>query len=347
LVNQLLNLGMKFLPYFLFSFLVNITCSAALAQSTDDVQLLVQQGVQMNKDGKYADAIVAYKQALKIDSNNFYANYGIAFSLLQSDRGKEGIPYLEKAIKANTSLTAEVEDLLGNIYDKYHEPAKAIEAYKAGIKADPKYQHAYYNLGLVYFRDKNYAEAEKQAIEAIKLDPKNANSQRMYALVTFHQNKRAVALLGFCSFILAEPNTARSAEAFGNMQHILQGGTLKIEPGTAAPVIDANTNALNQAIKLAVATTAKNKYPTPADQLTAQLSAIFNATGPLADKQSGNDFFKTYLAVYFYKLAQSPNMPAFARMLNQANPENAKWIADHPQYMNDLYAWVKATERGF
>jgi tetratricopeptide (TPR) repeat protein len=338
---------MKFLPYFLFCFLINITFTAALAQSTDDAQLLVQQAVQLNKDGKYADAIVAYKQALKIDSNNFYANYGIAFSLLQSDKGKEGIPYLEKAIKANTSLTAEVDDLLGNIYDRYHEPAKAIEAYKASIKADPKYQHAYYNLGLVYFRDKNYPEAEKQAIEAIKLDPKNANSQRMYALVCFHQNKRAAALMGFCSFILLEPNTARSAEAYGNMQHILQGGVLKPAPGEALLLPDANTTALNLAITRAVADAGKEKHASAADLLAAQLKNIFNATGPLADKQSGNVFFKTYLAAYFYKLAQSPNMPAFARMINQANPENAKWIADHPQYMNDLYGWVKGTARDF
>ncbi len=140
---------------------------------------------------------------------------------------------------------------MGNIYDKDHESEKAIDAYNAAITADAKYQHAYYNLGLVYFRDKKYAEAEKCAIDAIKLDPKHANSQRMYALVTFHQNKRAAALLGFCSFILLEPQTARSAEAYGNIQHILQGGILKLAPGETAPqATDGNTIALNQAITL-------------------------------------------------------------------------------------------------
>jgi len=339
---------MKFLPYFLLYFVVNITCNTAFAQSNDDSRFLVQQAVQFNKDGKYAEAIEKYTAALKIDSSNVYANYGIAYSLLASGKGNDGIPYLEKAIKANTTLTAEADDLLGNIYDRDHESPKAIAAYNAGIKADPKYQHAYYNLGLVYFRDKNYAEAEKQAVEAIKLDPGHANSQRMYALVTFHQNKRAAALLGFCSFILSAPQTALSADAYGNIQHILQGGALKPAPGEKSPqATDANTIALNQAITLAVTEAGKKKYATPADLLTEQLKDIFISVGQLAEKQTGNDFFKKYYAAYFYRLAQSANMPAFARMINQANPENAKWIADHPQYMNDLYAWVKTTERGF
>jgi tetratricopeptide (TPR) repeat protein len=339
---------MKSLPFFLVYFLVNITGSAALAQSSDDAHLLIQQAVQLNKEGKYAGAIEKYTAALKIDSNNVYANYGIAYSLLASGKGKGGIPYLEKVIKANTTLTAEADDLLGNIYDRDHESSKAIAAYNAGIKADPKYQHAYYNLGLVYFRDKNYAEAEKQAVEAIKLDPGHANSQRIYALVTFHQNKRAAALLGFCSFILSAPQTAISAEAYGNIQHILQGGALKPAPGEKSPqATDANTMALNQAITLAVTEAGKKKYATPADQLTEQLKDIFISVGQLAGKQTGDDFFRKYYAAYFYKLAQSSNMPAFARMINKANPENAKWIADHPQYMNDLYLWVKGTDRRF
>jgi len=288
-----------------------------------------------------------YNQALKLEPDNVNANYGIAFSLLQTDKSKDGIPYLEKVIKANTSLTAWAYDLLGSIYDKNRESQKAIEAFTEGIKTDPKYQRLYFNLSLVYFRDKNYAEAEKCTIQSIKLDPKHANSQRIYALVCFHQNKRANALLGLCGFILLEPNTSRTTEAFGNIQHILQGGTLKIEPGQVAPVIDANTAALNQAITAAVAGANKNKYVTLGDQLTAQLAGIFNAVGPIADKQADDDFFTKFFADYFYKLAQSANMPAFARMINWGNAESTKWITDHPQYMNDLYGWIKTTDRGF
>ena len=338
---------MKSFYFFLVVLVLTGIGQMSFAQDTVDAQSLTKEAVQLNKDGKYAAAVDKYTQALKLDPENIYANYGMAFSLLAADRGKEGIPYLQKVINSNSSITIWAYDLLGSIYDKEHDSAKAIEAFKTGLKLDPKYQSIYYNLGLVYFRDRNYAEAEKCAIESMKLDPKHTGSQRVYALVCFHQNKRANALLGLCSFILLEPNTARTTEAFGNIQHILQGGNLKMPAGTPLPVVDANSIALNNAISKAIADADKKKYPTPADQLTAELTNIFTAVGQLADKQNADPVFKKYYADYFYQLAQSPNMPAFARMINWENPESAKWINEHPQYMNDFYGWVKTTAREF
>src|SRR5258708_6974604 len=196
----------------LLFFLMVIVCKTTFAQNNEDAGLLIKEGVQLNNAGKYAEAIDKYNQALKIDPENIYADYQLAYSLFASDKGKEAISYIEKVIKANTALSAGAYDLLGNIYDKENQTEKAIEAYKEGIKIKPDYQRLYYNMGIAYFRNKQYAEAEKSAIESIKLDPKHASSQRMYALVTFHQNKRMPALLGLCSFILLEPNTQRSAE---------------------------------------------------------------------------------------------------------------------------------------
>jgi tetratricopeptide (TPR) repeat protein len=285
----------------------------ACAQNNDDARALIKEGQQLNDEKKYAEAIEKYSQALKIDTGNLFADYQMASSLFNLDRGKEGIPYLQKVIRSGNSLTAAADDL----------------------------------SGLIYFRAKQYSEAEKCAIDAIKLDPKHAGSQRMYALVAFHQNKRAEALLGFCSFILLEPQTARSAEAYGNIQHILQGGTLKPEPGVVIQPLDADNTALNLAITKAVAEAGKTKYNTAADALTAQLTKIFIIVGQLSEKQTGNDFFRNYLAAYFYKLAQSPNMTAFAREISLSLPESAAWAKEHAQQMADLEGWVKGTARGF
>jgi hypothetical protein len=67
----------------------------------------------------------------------------------------------------------------------------------------------------------------------------------------------------------------------------------------------------------------------------------------LADGQTGDDFFKHYFAGYFYKLAQSPNMPAFARLVSPAIPETDEWKKNNAAAMMALEEWVKGTERGF
>jgi len=305
---------MKYIKYLIICLFVTVACDKTSAQNTDDARALVKEGVKLNDEKKYAEAIDKYRQALKIDTESMFANYQLAYSLFLSDKGTQGLPYLQKIIAGDEKLRAAAYDL----------------------------------SGLIYFKNKQYALAETKAIEAIKLDPKHASTQRMYALVSFHQNKRAQALLGFCSFILLEPNTARSAEAYGNIQHILQGGNLKPEPGEIAPhAIEANTNALNEAITQALAYYRNKKLDSPGNLLTARLTATFISLGKMAEKQSGNDFFRKNMAAYFYQLAQSPNMPAFARLVSSSTPESAQWIKNNPQPIADLDAWVKATERGF
>ncbi len=186
---------------------------SAYAQDTG-INTLIKQGVQLNSEHNYAAAIEKYKQALATEPENAQANYQLAYSLSASGKGAEGIPYLNKVVSTNNSFTGPAYELLGSIYDAAHQPGQAIDAYRAGIKIKPGYQPLYFNLGLACFRAKQYADAELAAMEAIKLDPEHANSQRLYGLVTFHQNKRAAALLGFCSFLLLESDGRRSAEAY-------------------------------------------------------------------------------------------------------------------------------------
>jgi tetratricopeptide (TPR) repeat protein len=335
-----------------------ITLSAgsfcAAAQDSNAVPDLIKQGVQLNDQGNYAGAIDKYSQALKLDPENVQANYEMAFSLLASGKGNDGIPYVEKTIKGSTniSLTAASYDLLGSIYDQDHKSDKAIEAYKKGIEVSPKYQRLHYNLGIAYFRNKQYPEAEASAIEAIKLDPKHASSQRMYALVAFHQNKRVPALMAFCNFLLLEPQTARSAEAFGNIQHILQGGVLKDDKGKNTIQVSTNDDKENGTLNLSISMvtiSAQQKKLSGMDLLEYQLKTIFGMAGELSAKKTDKDFFWKFYADYFYQLSQSTNMPAFTRLISlSANKDvNTKWMSDNENVVKELDNWIATTPRSF
>jgi tetratricopeptide (TPR) repeat protein len=218
------------------------------------------------------------------------------------------------------------------------------------IKLKPGFQQLHYNLGLAYSRNKQYAEAETEAIEAIKLDPKHAGSQRMYALVTFHQDKRLNALHGFCSFLILEPNTPRSAEACNNIQSILKGGALA---GGRQTIIgsrktDQEIGALNMVISVTASVGQKKKL-TGIDLLEFELKNIFQIAGEISEKNAEKNFFDRYFAAYFYKLSQSGNMPAFTRMVNlNSNKEgNTKWMTEHDAQVKALEQWIADTPRSF
>lgn len=327
---------------------------SAFAQDNSALTDLIKQGVQLNDKGKYTEAIDKYREALTIDPENVQANYEIAFSLFSSGKGDDGIPYIEKTIKgsASPSLTAASYDLLGTIYDQDKKSANAIDAYKKGIEANPKYQRLYYNLGIAYFRNKQYADAEASAIEAIKLDPKHAGSQRMYALVTFHQNKRVCALMGFCSFLLLEPQGPRAAEAFSNIQHILQGGVLKDGNGRTTIVISPKDNQENELLNMSISMTAlsgQSKKLAGMELLEYELKHIFSIAGELSAKKAEKSFFEKYYIDYFSQLAKSDNMPAFTRLVSLSADKdgNSKWMTENDKLVKDLDSWIAVTQRDF
>lgn len=336
------------------SFAITISSFYAIAQDKGSVPDLIKQGMQLNDQGNYAGAIDKYSEALKLDPDNTKANYEMGFSLFASGKGNDAIPYVEKTIKgsSSTSLTAASYDLLGSIYDQGKQSVKAIEAYKKGIEVNPKYQRLRYNLGIAYFRNKQYAEAEASAIEAIKLDPKHASSQRMYALVTFHQNKRMNALMAFCNFLLLEPQGPRSAEAFGNIQHILQGGVIKDDKGNHTimlpPKDDKENGSLNLAISMVVLS-GQTKKLTGMDLLEYEFKSIFTIAGEQSAAKTDKDFFWKFYVDYFYKLSQSNNMPAFTRLISSSvnKDTNGKWMSDNEKLVKDLDNWIVTTPRSF
>lgn len=312
---------------------------------------LVKEGIALHNQAKYTEAIAKFNEALKNDPDNAYANYEMAFSLYAAKRSNEAIPYLDKATKAPSALlSVPAYCLLATIYDEDKLSQKAIDTYNAAIKINPDYPQVYYNLGVAYSRSQQYVEAEASAIEAIRHNPKHAGSQRLYALAAFHQNKRANALMGFCSFLLLEPTGARATEAYGNIRHIIQGGVLRDDKGNvvASGKEDKETIALNQGISAAVIA-GKNKKLVGADLLAYQLKSIFTLAGQLSEKKTDKNFYDLFFAGYFYKLAQSNNMPAFvhAITLSDATMNSANWNKQNAAQTGALNDWLKSTERVF
>jgi hypothetical protein len=93
----------------------------------------------------------------------------------------------------------------------------------------------------------------------------------------------------------------------------------------------------------------QTKKLTGIDLLEFELKNIFISAGQLSEKKTDKSFFDKFFVDYFYKLAQSANMPAFTRLVSSsANKEEyAKWAGNHNKEVVDLDSWVKGTERGF
>lgn len=293
-------------------------------------------------------AIAGYRAMLQTDTGNAAANYQLALALVTAKRPAEAMSYAQRVIKTQSNYAVAAYNLLGGIYDAAAQPDKAIAVYREGLKAYPRDQNLWFNLGLAYFRDKRFNDAEDAAVDAIKLDVKHANSQRLYALVAFHQNKRMNALLGLCSFLLTEPNSPRAEEAYTNIQSILKGGVLKgADTKDLSPAEAKETAMLNAAIT--VISSAGVQKVSGTSLLAFQLKSIFNLAGLASAKKTTKTFYDKFLAAYFYQLAQTNNIEALARLISKSADTAGyeRWIQENPAKVTALEDWVKNTARGF
>ncbi|RCH56017.1 hypothetical protein DJ568_04515 [Mucilaginibacter hurinus] len=312
----------------------------ALNAKAQDTRVLIKEGILLSNDKNYTAAIAKFKLALTSEPDNPSANYQLAFTLNASGKAAEAVPYLQRATASDsaTAITGAAYALLGSIYDRTNQPQKAIQNLKSAIKINPGDHLLHYNLGLVYFRTRDYAGAENSAVNALKFAPHHPGSMRLYALVTFHQNKRAPALLALCQFLWLDPKGGKSAEAYGNLQSILSGGVLKPEPGLKP--LNANNRALNDIIAKAARSASAKKYATATDKLTGQLKEVFEGIGLLTAKQSGNDSVSTVLAARYYALSKTTHLPVYTQIISQGSaPTAATWLKTNQQKVSAIREW--------
>jgi tetratricopeptide (TPR) repeat protein len=331
-----------------------LSLSAALvsAQDAKTAKLLVNQGIALNDSGKYAQAVEKYSEALKADPNDLQADYEMGFSLYNEGKGLDAVPFLEKILASNDSKY-ETYDLLGSIYDDNNQPDKAIDCYIKGIADYPKYERLHFNLGISYLRQKKYTGAEDCESDAIKLDPKHASAQRIYAMAEYEEGNHTRSLLAWCSFLLLEPNTQRSAGAFDYIKAIINYGvTRKSEKAININVSEKDLKSEDFILPITIVASTEDKgfeskKESAVDSLTVELTSVFQLAAEHAKSDTG--FYANYLAKYFGKLADSGNVPAFARFISLGayKDDDLAWFKANKKQLDDLDMWVQTTQRGF
>jgi protein O-GlcNAc transferase len=134
-------------------------------------------GNNFAKQRKYESAIKAYKEAIKHDSNfpKAHANLGICYK-------KTGdFQAAKKSYKKAIELDPKFEKVyvaLGNLYkDQLKEYEAAINTFNAVVTSiNDKNYRAYYGLGDVYHKKKNYKKGIESLKKAVAIKPKLAKA---------------------------------------------------------------------------------------------------------------------------------------------------------------------------
>lgn len=332
--------------------LLLLFCSLTIfAQENQAAMALLKVGTALHDARKYPEAIAKYDEALKLDPNNSIVIYEKAFTLYASGKTDDALKILEKLV--TTDKSARTYALLGNIYDERKDFDKAISNYTKGVSVAPKDGNLWYNLSVSYLIQKNYAQAEAAATEAIKINPRHASSQRAYALATYNEGKHINSLLAWCNFLIIEPQTQRSAEALTYIKHILyfnvKGNNMRMGGTDELTKSQQMTVALSVTGGLAIAQKAESNNDasvTSLDSLSLPLQFIFKVA---AEKKNpaNTTFFNKYYADFFGALANTEYSKAFFRYITISafRNDNIAWLKEHQDNLKGLISWINTTKR--
>jgi tetratricopeptide (TPR) repeat protein len=179
---------------------------------------IVQDGIKLCNDKKYAEGLECLERAIELDPDNGDAWYSKASCLLDLDRYEEALqayvkvlsldPYDEmakkwaiaiesqwgcKSSKLNAYLTAfECNEFGVACYEAYepgeeNELEMAIAFYSKAIELDPGFAEAFNNRGTAYEKLRRYADALKDYERAVDIKPD-------YAIAWFNKGQYYLGL---------------------------------------------------------------------------------------------------------------------------------------------------------
>lgn len=207
--------------FFITSIIITVSSFISInAQPASDK--LIRKGVSMHDKGRYQDAISYYQQALKLNPSSMSATYEMALSYLQLKDYDNALKYSTKVINAN------FKPLLVDAYcvkstaladtDKLSQAVKLLN--EALVRCGDEYL-LHYNLGLSYFKAKDSKLSIYHLQKAIEIDTTHPSAFLLYSYALSDSDRWVQSFLSFHFFLLLEPNTDRSKDAFGEMYDLI------------------------------------------------------------------------------------------------------------------------------
>ena len=177
-------------------------------------------GNALFKQGRYAEALAAYRVAVARRPNYAKAHSNLGGVLNKLGRFEEAEPHLRRAIALDPK-TKHRHHYLGNALYGQERYAEAVDAYRIAIEHHPDNVVAHSNLGAALNKLERYEEAETHLRRAIALDAKIKHGYRHLGNALYGQERYAEAVDAYRVAIEHRPDDAAAYASLGAALNIL------------------------------------------------------------------------------------------------------------------------------
>jgi Tfp pilus assembly protein PilF len=144
---------------------------------------LLNEALQAQVQGDTSQASAKFEEVLKVDPSNKFAHYNLGYIAQTTGDSSEAMSQYRDAIAEDASYAPALYNLAlltcpassGRFQCTGSAQKEAIDLYRQATKANPKFDRAFLNLGLLLSQTGDKAGADQALRTAVKLNPDYAS----------------------------------------------------------------------------------------------------------------------------------------------------------------------------
>jgi tetratricopeptide (TPR) repeat protein len=320
---------------------------------TPQEMAVLREGIALYEQRRLDEAYAKFEAIYKANPDCTMAVYEMALVHLAKKEFQRAIDMaaIGAAYKDQPGPLAQYYSLIGNALDASREPRKAVEVYQKGLEVAPAVG-LYYNMAVTQAQSLSDLPAAKTSLKAgARLDPMHAGTQLLLGKLFGLDSLQTPALFALSRFLILEPATARTSEAyqlwFRLLNGTLQAGadgkpTIFVNPGQKKD--EGDLTKLDLQISLSKISTAqsaetKSQIQAMADQLDV-LFGVYSIVEPGEDKDM---FLYTYYMPYFTQMQKQGYVQPFVYYVSQRTnlPGVREWLTVNQDKVTAFLDWSR------
>jgi Flp pilus assembly protein TadD len=192
-----------------------------IAMRTAYVVLIALGVVSFNQAGHWSDNAEFVRHTLDVNPRAGFAQANLGVLLLKQGRDAEAIDHFIEALKIDPA-DAKTENNLGLALVKMGKLDEAERHYRRAVEIDPRYVKAHENLGAVYVQTGRLDAAIASLKAAVEIQPSDAKAFNDLGVAFMQNGQASEGLRAFQQAVAIQPNSAQYRRNLG--QALLQQG---------------------------------------------------------------------------------------------------------------------------
>lgn len=184
---------------------------------------LIGEGVELHDEGKFKEAIEKYNEALTIDPNSILATYELSLSYLALQDYENASRYSTEVINSdNKQLSSGAYAVKSEALAGMDKVDEAIALLQEGLIKNGDEYLLHFNLALNFYNKTDVGKALEHVKRAIDLDKTHSGAFLLNAHALNDKGLWVQSILSYQMFLLLEPDSKRSKNAFEEMLYLMQ-----------------------------------------------------------------------------------------------------------------------------